>query len=107
MSLCEASGFEPNVAIYLDQLTTSYNTSQNGMGIAFVTDTIVNFTGTNNNVVFYKLDGDICTRPLCIAHKKKPIHQQRHGKIHSYRQRKIELSVIAHVPVNFVPALRE
>ena len=63
-------GIRPNVILNLDQQMTSYNVSCSGIGISFVTDTLVMNTYENPNVVFYKLDPGTSRRDLCFFHKK-------------------------------------
>lgn len=67
--LCANSGFIPNVSLYLDQLMTSYNFSAMGLGIAFVTDTLVKFGQTRSSTVFYKINDQSAKRELCIGFK--------------------------------------
>lgn len=66
--LCADAGFSPNVVIRLDQLITSYNMAQSGMGIAFVTDALVSAV-PGEGCVFYRLDGPHTTRTMCIGYK--------------------------------------
>ncbi len=61
--------FRPNVVLNLDQLMTAYNVSCSGMGISFVTDTLINNTLHNPNIVLYKLDPEFASRALCFFHK--------------------------------------
>ena len=62
-------GIHPNVILNLDQQMTSYNVSCSGIGISFVTDTLVMNTYENPNVVFYKLDPAFSRRSLCFFRK--------------------------------------
>ena len=67
-ALCDAAGFAPRVRILLDQLITSYNLACAGMGIAFVTDTIVT-AARGRNCVYYRLEGPHSTRRMYIGYK--------------------------------------
>ena len=70
MSIFERYRVKPNILLSLDQQMTSYNVSCSGIGISFVTDTLVMNTYRNPNVVFYKLDPDLSRRALCFFYKK-------------------------------------
>lgn len=67
-ALCEEAGFTPRVRILLDQLITSYNLACAGMGIAFVTDTIVT-AAHGQNCLYYRLEGAHSTRRMYIGYK--------------------------------------
>lgn len=69
--LCSEHGFAPQAIIEVDQLLTAYNMANAGMGITFVTDTVVNSTAKNDQLLFYPIDSENARRTLYIAHKKK------------------------------------
>lgn len=69
-ALCQEHGFSPRSVMLLDQLLTSYNVSHSGMGIAFVTDTLVKAVPETDRLCFYKVDGTAAKRTLYIAYKK-------------------------------------
>ncbi len=69
-ALCEEAGFAPHAVMLLDQLLTSYNVAHSGMGIAFVTDTLVKAVPATDRLCFYKVGGTAAKRTLYIAHKK-------------------------------------
>lgn len=54
--LFKQHGFTPNVLFELDQQATAYNISCSGLGISFVSDTLIKKTRIKDNVIFYKLD---------------------------------------------------
>ncbi|MBQ5954183.1 MAG: LysR family transcriptional regulator [Lachnospiraceae bacterium] len=70
MQIFAAHHIKPNVILSLDQQMTSYNVACSGIGIAFVTDTLIMNTYHNPNVVFYKLDPQFSRRALSFFHKK-------------------------------------
>ena len=70
MQIFAAHGIRPNILLNLDQQMTSYNVTCSGIGISFVTDTLVMNTYENPNVIFYKLDPEYSRRALCFFHKK-------------------------------------
>lgn len=69
--LCREAGFAPNVSIYFDQLMTSYNMAAAGLGIAFVTDTLVQEVAPNQNLLFYQPKNLNTHRTVYLLHKKR------------------------------------
>lgn len=67
--LCAAAGFEPQARIRLDQLITSYNLACAGMGIAFVSDKLVE-RAPGQNCVYYRLSGEHAVRRMYIGYKR-------------------------------------
>lgn len=63
------TGFDPKNVIYLDQQMTSYNAVRAGLGVAFVTDTLVRSGINDGSVVFYKLHSQRAFRTLYIGRK--------------------------------------
>ena len=68
--LCQEHGFSPRAVMLLDQLLTSYNVAHSGMGITFVTDTLVKAVPITDRLCFYKVGSAAAKRTLYIAHKK-------------------------------------
>ncbi len=60
---------KPIVKLELDQLKTCYELSCQGLGVAFVSDTLIK-NANNDNGVFFKISSPHAKRELCIAHKK-------------------------------------
>lgn len=54
--LCSNHDFAPNVIFELDQQATAYNVTCSGMGISFVSDTLIKRLSSQNNTVYYKLN---------------------------------------------------
>lgn len=52
MNLCQDHGFTPNVVFELDQQQTAYNVTCSGLGISFVSDTLVSRGTDHPNVTF-------------------------------------------------------
>jgi len=67
--LFEAYKVSPKVKISLDQLITSYNLACAGLGIAFVTDILVEKTFAPG-CVYYTIDHPIAHRKMFIGYKK-------------------------------------
>ena len=71
LKLCNEAGFVPDTILYFDQLMTSYNMSASGLGICFVTDTLVKEVAANDNLLYYKIDSDFAERTVYLLRKKK------------------------------------
>lgn len=69
--ICHESGFDPKVSIYFDQLVTSYNMASSGLGVCFVTDTLIKEVPQSDTLLYYKLDSKHVTRTVYILHKKR------------------------------------
>lgn len=53
--LCKKHGFTPNILFALDQQITAYNVSCTGMGLSFVSDTLIESISGEKDVLYYKL----------------------------------------------------
>lgn len=53
--LLKSAGLAPHVPLKLDQQVTAYHLACYGMGIAFVTDTLIRHVPDDSRIVFYKL----------------------------------------------------
>lgn len=62
--LCQSHGFLPKVALELDQQMTSYNITCTGMGVSFISDTLIRHVPPHPDVVYYKLPTDDARRNL-------------------------------------------
>ncbi|MBR2968461.1 MAG: LysR family transcriptional regulator [Clostridia bacterium] len=63
------AGVSPKNSIWLDQQMTAYNVCLKGLGLAFVTDTLIKTTEVKN-AVFFRIDSAHAKRTLWIAHRK-------------------------------------
>ena len=54
----------PDIRFELDQQLTSYNITCSGMGISFISDTLIRQVPSHPNVVYYKLDSKLSCRNL-------------------------------------------
>lgn len=68
--LCQNAGFKPRVRLLLDQQMTAYRLACSGMGIAFVSDTLVRSAKTEHEVWYYKLDAPESEREIHFYYKK-------------------------------------
>ena len=70
MNLCRLHGFEPRMIFELDQQQTAYHVTCSGLGVSFVSDTLIIYGGANPGVVYYRLDGADSFRNLFFYWKK-------------------------------------
>lgn len=70
MKICKKYGFQPHILLHLDQQITAYNIACSGMGICFVSDTLICATSPHPNVIYYKLDFEESVRKIYFYHKK-------------------------------------
>lgn len=68
--ICGDHGLSPKVILKLDQQITSYNVACYGMGIAFISDTLVLKTKPDPNIIYYKLDDPQAKRNIYFYHKQ-------------------------------------
>lgn len=61
---------QPQIILELDQQMTSYQVSCQGLGISFVTDTLIRHVAQDKHICFYKLDASCNERDLCFYRKK-------------------------------------
>lgn len=64
------SNFEPNIFMSLNQLMTTYNMTNQELGVSFVSDTIVKLTGYSHNILYYKVDDELSIRHINLAYKR-------------------------------------
>ncbi len=62
-------GFDPKVTFFLDQQVTAYNISCTGMGISFVSDTLIKHIETEPKLYYYKLFDEEITRKIYFYRK--------------------------------------
>lgn len=70
VQICQEHKFKPNVVFELDQQVTSYNITSSGMGISFISDTLIAMTPSNSAIVCYKLKGVNTQRDIYLYWKK-------------------------------------
>lgn len=68
--LCKKHKISPRVIFELDQQVTSYNITASGLGISFVSDTLIKSLHDTSEVVFYKLTDDEIIRNIYFFVKK-------------------------------------
>ena len=69
--ICHEAGFEPKTSIYFDQLMTSYNMAASGLGVCFVTDTLIKEVAPSDTLLYYNIDSNHAKRTVYLLHKKK------------------------------------
>lgn len=70
VKICREHGFSPKVALELDQQVTSYNVTCSGLGISFVSDTLIRQVQPHPDVVYYMLAGEEAERDIYLYWKK-------------------------------------
>ena len=64
------AGFRPDTRLVLDQQITSYNLACYGMGAALISDTLVKSAPPIKDVCFYRLDGPLAERDICLYYRR-------------------------------------
>ncbi len=67
--ICGEAGFIPKARVQLDQLITAYNLACKGMGIAFVSDILIE-KANSGGCVYYNLASGYAHRKMHIGYKK-------------------------------------
>lgn len=70
MEICRFYHFHPNMVFELDQQMTSYNLTCSGMGISFISDTLISCVPEMPKVVYYKLPKELSSRNLSFYWKR-------------------------------------
>ena len=66
---CSNAGFVPNVLFELDQQMTSYQISRSGLGVCFLSDTLISCVMDEDRLLYYPLDVASSQRSLCLYRK--------------------------------------
>ncbi|MBO5939560.1 MAG: LysR family transcriptional regulator [Clostridia bacterium] len=64
----------PNIPFRLDQQMTAYHISCSGMGISWVSDTLIKKIASNKAICYYKLTDPEITRNIYFYQKSNPYH---------------------------------
>ena len=67
---CSNAGFVPNVLFELDQQMTSYQISRSGLGISFLSDTLISRISDSEKVIYYPVDPGSSQRRLSLYWKR-------------------------------------
>lgn len=70
MEICHSQDFEPHVLFELDQQQTAYNITCSGLGISFISDTLITRSTNDSHVIFYKLEEANSKRNVFFYWKK-------------------------------------
>ncbi len=68
--ICDEQKLVPNAVFELDQQMTSYNITCSGMGISFISDTLITRVSSHPEVVYYKLHESKAAREVSFYWKK-------------------------------------
>ncbi|MBE7051020.1 MAG: LysR family transcriptional regulator [Ruminococcaceae bacterium] len=69
--LFKKHGISPDVKFYLDQQVTAYNISGSGMGISFVSDTLIKYIDAEPSLCYYRLSDEEITRKIYFYRKNQ------------------------------------
>lgn len=69
-ALFKKYSISPNVLFRLDQQITAYNISCSGIGISFVSDTLIKNIAVSNDIVLYNVFAPLAERNIYLYHKK-------------------------------------
>lgn len=70
LQICSGHGFMPENVLYLNQLMTAYNLAIHGIGIVFVTDTLIRLATHQNELIYYKINDPAACRDCFLAHRR-------------------------------------
>lgn len=68
--LCQQEGFRPKVRLLLDQQITAYNLSSFGLGISFLSDTLIKSVPPEPRLCYYRLEGELARRNISLVYKR-------------------------------------
>ncbi len=69
-SIFKKHEISPQILFRLDQQLTAYNIACSGMGVAFVSDTLVKRIGAHPNIFYYRLNDSEATRNIYFYRKR-------------------------------------
>lgn len=69
MEILQQAGINPEILLELDQQLTSYHVACSGLGIAFVSDTLIREVPARSDVVYFKLPEPTSRRALSFSWK--------------------------------------
>lgn len=67
---CSNAGFVPNVLFELDQQMTAYQISRSGLGVCFLSDTLISCLTDDDHLYYYPVDPSSSQRNLCLYRKR-------------------------------------
>lgn len=65
-AMCEFHGFKPKVLLEFDQQMTNYHVSCSGMGLSFVSSTMVRLLTPHPDMYYYRMDSELSQREVCL-----------------------------------------
>lgn len=70
MKMCKQAGFTPKIAMYLDQMLTSYYIARDSLGVCFLRAGLPSYMDENDRLCFYKIDDPLSSRDIYLYYKK-------------------------------------
>lgn len=68
--LCDRCNFHPKILFYLDQLSSAFRMVYSGLGISFISDTMIKNSPTHTSIYYYKISGIEVFRNIQFYKKK-------------------------------------
>lgn len=68
--ICQNAGFKPHYHLQLNQLLTTYHLVAQGIGVAFISDTVVRYFANDDSISYYKIDDENSFRNVYLYYKK-------------------------------------
>lgn len=68
--ICQSQSFLPNIVLKLDQQVTAFNVCCYGMGVTFVSDSLLKHMPDKRDCYYYKVDDSHTGRSICFYHKQ-------------------------------------
>lgn len=68
--ICQAQSFTPNIILKLDQQVTAFNVCCYGMGVTFVSDSLLKHMPNERDCFYYKVHGSHTGRNIYFYHKQ-------------------------------------
>lgn len=75
LKMCSRAGFVPSVAMYLDQMLTSYYVACSGKGAAFIRPELVRYVEPTSRLYFFKLDEAMAARDVMLYYPQSRFSQ--------------------------------
>lgn len=69
IAICSHNQFQPENVLFLNQLMTAYNLAVQGIGLVFVTDTLVKLAPFQERLVYYRIQDPAAARDIFLAHR--------------------------------------
>lgn len=69
-AICQRAGITPRVAWKVNQMLTTYHLTERGMGISFISDTVLKYVPTGTDICYYKIDDPDAERNVYFYYRR-------------------------------------